>query len=252
VTKIFIDPGHGGTDAGASGNGLQEKKLTLQIAARIRSILLDEYTGAEIRMSRTSDQTVSLKQRTDSANAWGADFYLSVHINAGGGTGFETYIYPGAGQATVNYQNIIHDQVIKQGIFSSRGKKQADFHVLRESAMPALLTENGFIDHAGDAAKLKQAASIEKIARGHAEGLASAFGFKKKSTGPPPPDTFLIKVKAAELWYYDRPDWNARAGIVKAGEVFTVVETILVNGSRMYKLKSGNYITANPQYVQKL
>lgn len=61
---------------------------------------------------------------------------------------------------------------------------------------------------------------------------------------------FLIKVLAAQLWYYDKPDWNAKKGLVKAGEVFTVVDTLWISGSKMYKLKSGNYITANPQYVQ--
>ncbi|WP_100523398.1 N-acetylmuramoyl-L-alanine amidase [Mycobacteroides abscessus] len=62
--------------------------------------------------------------------------------------------------------------------------------------------------------------------------------------------TFLVKVKAAELWYYSKPDWNAKKATVKRGDVFTVVETLTVSGSKMYKLKSGTYITANPQYVE--
>lgn len=64
--------------------------------------------------------------------------------------------------------------------------------------------------------------------------------------------SFRIKVKAAELWYYNKPGWNAKKATVKRGEVFTVVETLTVNGSKMYKLKSGTYITANPQYVEVL
>ncbi len=64
--------------------------------------------------------------------------------------------------------------------------------------------------------------------------------------------SFKIKVKVAELWYYNKPDWNAKKATVKRGEVFTVVETLTVNGSKMYKLKSGTYITANPQYVEVL
>ncbi|MFB9829838.1 DUF5776 domain-containing protein [Lederbergia wuyishanensis] len=65
-------------------------------------------------------------------------------------------------------------------------------------------------------------------------------------------NTFRIRVTADELWYYNKPDWNAREGIAKKGEVFTVVDTLTVNGSKMYKLKSGKYITANPQYIEKL
>lgn len=84
MVKIFIDPGHGGTDSGAVGNGLQEKALTLTIASKIRSILLAEYQNVSVLMSRTGDETVTLTQRTDAANVWGADYFLSIHINAGG------------------------------------------------------------------------------------------------------------------------------------------------------------------------
>ncbi|SFE78914.1 N-acetylmuramoyl-L-alanine amidase [Bacillus sp. OV194] len=65
MVKIFIDPGHGGDDAGAVGDGLQEKNITLQIATRIKNILLVEYNNVEVKMSRTSDECVSLNERTD-------------------------------------------------------------------------------------------------------------------------------------------------------------------------------------------
>ncbi|MFS0591788.1 N-acetylmuramoyl-L-alanine amidase [Cytobacillus horneckiae] len=174
MVKIFIDPGHGGTDPGAVGNGLQEKALTLQIATRVRD-LLRNYSNAEVRMSRTGDKTVSLAQRTTDANNWGADFFLSVHINAGGGTGYEDYIYPGLGAPTTTYQTLIHEEILKVVDFRDRGKKQANFHVLRETRMPAILTENGFIDTVADANKLKQSSFLQAIAQGHANGLARAF-----------------------------------------------------------------------------
>ncbi|BDG45993.1 N-acetylmuramoyl-L-alanine amidase [Parageobacillus sp. KH3-4] len=183
MVKIFIDPGHGGTDPGAVGNRLQEKNVTLQIATRIRDILLAEYDNVSIRMSRTGDQTVSLTERTTAANAWGADFYLSVHINSGGGTGYEDYVYPGVGAPTTIYQKNIHEEIIKLVDFSDRGMKQANFHVLRETSMPAVLTENGFIDHADDAAKLKSSSFIENIARGHVNGIVRSFGLSRKSAG---------------------------------------------------------------------
>ncbi|MDP4170156.1 MAG: N-acetylmuramoyl-L-alanine amidase [Bacillota bacterium] len=63
-------------------------------------------------------------------------------------------------------------------------------------------------------------------------------------------NSFLLKVKVASLYYYGSPNWDDKKGIVHAGDVFTVVQTLWVNGSKMYKLKSGNYITANPSYVQ--
>ncbi|WP_264737317.1 N-acetylmuramoyl-L-alanine amidase [Cytobacillus firmus] len=182
MVKVFIDPGHGGTDPGAVGNGLQEKNLTLQIATRIKDILTLEYDNVSILMSRTGDQTVSLSERTNAANAWGADFFLSVHINAGGGTGYEDYVYPGVGAPTTTYQNNIHTEVIKLVDFYDRGKKQANFHVLRETIMPALLTENGFIDNANDAAKLKSSTFIENLARGHVNGIVKSFNLSKKNS----------------------------------------------------------------------
>jgi N-acetylmuramoyl-L-alanine amidase len=182
MVKVFIDPGHGGTDPGAVGNGLQEKNITLQIATRIKDILTLEYDNVSILMSRTGDQTVSLTERTNAANAWGADFFLSVHINAGGGTGYEDYVYPGVGAPTTIYQNNIHAEVMKLVDFNDCGKKQANFHVLRETSMPALLSENGFIDNSNDAAKLKSGTFIENLARGHVNGIVKSFNLPKKNS----------------------------------------------------------------------
>ena len=132
-------------------------------------------------MSRTGDQTVSLAQRTTDANNWGADFFLSIHINAGGGTGYEDYVYPGVGAPTTTYQNRIHEEILKVVDFRDRGKKQANFHVLRETRMPALLTENGFIDTVADANKLKQSSFLQSIAQGHVNGLVRAFNLTPSS-----------------------------------------------------------------------
>ncbi|NUR72364.1 MAG: hypothetical protein HOU81_16235 [Hamadaea sp.] len=185
--KLYLDPGHGGTDSGAVGNGLQEKALTLNIALQIRDILLADYSGIDIRMSRTTDATVSLQQRTDDANAWGADIFISVHINSGGGTGFESYRYLTTDSATLALHNAMHSNALAgmrtvAGV-TDRGMKTANFHVLRETTMPAILTENMFIDTVADANLLKNAAFLTADARGHAKGIASYLGLPPKSTG---------------------------------------------------------------------
>ncbi|MDQ0270712.1 N-acetylmuramoyl-L-alanine amidase [Cytobacillus purgationiresistens] len=201
MVKVFIDPGHGGTDPGAVGNGLREKDLTLTISKRIEAILKTEYNNVEVKLSRTNDATLSLTQRTNAANAWGANFLLSVHINAGGGTGYEDFIYTTVGAPTTTYQNVIHAEIMAQIVeVRDRGKKRANYHMLRESKMPALLTENLFIDTAADAAKLKDAAFIEKVARGHAVGIAKAFNLSKKQAAvskpaPANPSSTLYKVQ---------------------------------------------------------
>lgn len=182
MVKIFIDPGHGGSDSGALGYGLKEKDLTLAIATRIRSILLAEYSNVSILMSRMKDETVTLTQRTNAANAWGADYFLSIHINAGGGTGYEDYVYPGTSTRAVNYQTNMHSEIMKLITLTDRGQKSANFHVLRESRMPAILTENGFIDTNTDAALLKSSSHLDLVARGHVNGLVKNFNLTKKVT----------------------------------------------------------------------
>lgn len=138
-----------------------------------------------MKISRTSDTTLSLSQRTDAANAWGSDFFLSVHINAGGGTGYEDYRYNTltATSATGKVQSTIHSAVmaeLKAFNVIDRGAKSANFHVLRETNSPALLSENLFIDTKVDANLLKRNDVLDAIARGHVEGLAKALGLKKK------------------------------------------------------------------------
>ncbi|MCM3781478.1 N-acetylmuramoyl-L-alanine amidase [Neobacillus mesonae] len=181
TVKIFIDPGHGGTDQGAAANGLLEKNLTLTIASKVRSILLAEYQNVSVLMSRTGDETVTLTQRTNAANTWGADYFMSIHINAGGGTGYEDFIYSGTAAPTSTYQAYIHEEVMKLISMTDRGRKSANFHVLRESNMPAILTENGFIDNTADAALLKSSAHLDAVARGHVNGLVRCFNLVKKT-----------------------------------------------------------------------
>lgn len=203
--KIYLDPGHGGSDPGATGNGLSEKNVTLAIALKINDILLQEYSNAETRLSRTADKTVSLQERTDDANSWGADLFVSIHINAFDGTayGYEDYIYSGLSDesATALYQRIIHEEVIKQNGLRDRGMKKANFHVLRETVMHAILTENGFIDHPDDAAKMKSAAWIEQTARGHVNGIAKCLGLEKNSA-----TLYKVAIDGGQIGAYQQKD----------------------------------------------
>src|SRR5699024_4395780 len=144
--RIFIDPGHGGSDTGAVANGLQEKNLTLDIALKTKDILNEQYTGHTIKLSRTTDVTRSLTERTNMAKNWGTNFFVSVHINCSQGNNYEYYTLDGdyADKERTNaIRKTIHDEVVEQTGFADRGKKEENLHVLRESKAPAILTENG-------------------------------------------------------------------------------------------------------------
>ncbi|KAB8134700.1 N-acetylmuramoyl-L-alanine amidase [Gracilibacillus oryzae] len=185
MVRIYIDPGHGGTDPGAVANGLQEKDVTLAISLKIRD-LLQQYQAVQIRLSRSMDRTLTLNQRTHDANVWGADYLISVHLNAGGGTGYEDFIYDllSDSSSTAQKQDVMHEEIIKKSNMNDRGKKKANFHMLRESNMSAILTENGFIDDPNNAARLKTDVFLEDIAQGHVNGLVRIFHLQKANTTP--------------------------------------------------------------------
>ncbi|WP_047150383.1 N-acetylmuramoyl-L-alanine amidase family protein [Aneurinibacillus tyrosinisolvens] len=187
---IVLDPGHGGVDPGAIGNGIQEKDLTLGIALRTAAFL--RGYGADVRLTRTADRVFSNDKRADLharvsfANNINASYFISLHINSGGGTGFESYIAErGASEETGRRREIVHRQV--KAVFTGeglpdRGMKAANFAVLRETRMPSVLLEYGFIDKEKDASLLKDALFLDRLARATAEGIARAIGvnfFKK-------------------------------------------------------------------------
>jgi len=181
IKKVFIDPGHGGSDPGASGYGLREKNLTLDIARHIQSRLQSQYLGIDVRLSRTNDQTLSLDQRSSAANSWKPDLFVSVHINAAGGQGFESFIHNGnVSNATKKYQNTIHNHIVNQMKFVDRGQKRANFHVLRETKMPAILFEFLFIDNRGDNNQLSKSSYRKRIGNATADGIAKALKLKGK------------------------------------------------------------------------
>lgn len=181
MVKIFIDPGHGGDDAGAEANGLAEKDLVLTISKEIQSILLSNYEGVEVQMSREDDVSVGLSERAQMANDWDADYFISVHVNAGGGSGFESYIHPSRASRTVDYRDTMHSKIINKLDVTDRGMKEADFVVLRETAMSAILTENLFVDNDSDAEKLSDPSFLREIAQAHVNGIVEIFDLEESN-----------------------------------------------------------------------
>lgn len=179
-----MDAGHGGKDSGALGNGLYEKNVVLDLAKRIEHKLKD-YKNVEVMQTRTTDIFLELSERTAKANRWGADCFISLHLNGAtnaSAKGFETFIYNGSvGPETIAFQNMMHQEILRQigKDVTDRGKKRANFHVLRQSNMKAMLSENLFVTNAGDAALLKQNSFLDRIAQGHVTGLEKFFGLER-------------------------------------------------------------------------
>jgi N-acetylmuramoyl-L-alanine amidase len=181
--RLYVDAGHGGKDSGAVGNGVQEKDINLKICNALVAYMKNNYDGVEILCSRVNDRYLTLSERTDKANAWGADLFLSIHCNANMSSlpnGFSSHVYKTADERTRAFQNVLHKEIVAQGTFKDFGQFKDDFHVLRESKMLAVLTENGFVSNIGDANKMKENLNIQKQVQGHAKGIAKFFGLKEK------------------------------------------------------------------------
>ncbi len=183
MVKIWIDAGHGGHDSGAVGNGLQEKNIVVEIARQLNRILSTEYENVQTDMSRMDDTFVELAERARRANAWGADAFISIHCNSGGGRGFESYRHTNANAGDNALQYALHTNLAafyrRHGTVD-RGKKAANFAVLRLTNMPSVLTENLFMDNV-EIKKFNDLDFLIGAARAHAEGAAQYFNLKKIS-----------------------------------------------------------------------
>ena len=184
MSKIVIDAGHGKYTAGKrclkslDPNETREWVLNARVADTLETYLLSAG-HATLRVDDTSGNTdVSLVTRVTMANEWKADYYASIHHNAGigGGTGGGTivFVYPGTSGETTKAQEAIYKHTIaRTGLKGNRsdGTKTADFYVLRRTTMPASLIECGFMDSATDIKYILNPEWSKKMALGIAEGI---------------------------------------------------------------------------------
>lgn len=185
--KIMWDGGHGGHDPGAVGNGIQEKNIVLAIVNAAMKHLSENYTGFEQSCTRSTDVFVKLSDRAKKANNYGADAFVSVHINSSANptsNGFETFVYTKASSGSKVLQNHLHADILKTingyGTIKDRGKKNADYAVVRETKMPAVLTEILFINNPKEASLLKQKEFIDSVGQAHAVAVAKFLSLKEK------------------------------------------------------------------------
>ncbi|HFU4274041.1 TPA: N-acetylmuramoyl-L-alanine amidase, partial [Streptococcus suis] len=194
---IFIDPGHGGRDSGASYGGVYEKNLVMSVANKLKNNLLQ--MGYNVLMSRTGDAYVDfVTERSRRANQSNADLFVSLHFNATGAgitnaSGIETYWYqaypeyqPKINQAKHNdptrlaesqvLANKVQANLVRETGAVNRGVKRNTFAVLRETAIPAVLVEMGFMDNPTELQKIKQDSYHVRLAKALAQGINEWYG----------------------------------------------------------------------------
>ncbi len=185
-STIVIDPGHGGSRSGAVypdalGNDIMEKDLTLSMSLKLRDIL--RTAGYNVVMIREDDRDVDLYERADIANAVGADLFVSVHCNASGTVptfqGIYTYHHPESQRGALLAQAIQTPLCAVTGAID-RGINDADFVVLRETEMCAVLVETGFMSNSEELSRLCDSAYQARVAQGIAEGITQYLNSLKK------------------------------------------------------------------------
>ena len=180
---VAIDAGHGGHDPGASGNGMLEKDLVLDVALKVRDYLKD--TGIDVKMTRDSDYYLTLGGRVDKAERLGADTFVSIHANSflESANGVETY-YHAYGLNDREYKSLklatyINERLYRDMDMSNRGVKNANFQVIKYTSLPSALTEIGFVTNDEDAAKLKTQNYRHKAAKAIAMGIVDYYNWRE-------------------------------------------------------------------------
>lgn len=182
MVKVAIEGGHAfGTPGKRSPDDEREWSFNnkvvlaaiekLNIFENVQILRLDDPTG---------QRDVPLKERTDKANAWGADVLVSVHHNAhmgvwGSHGGVETYVHPAGSRASYDIADILQPRITTAMGLRDRGVKQLNLHMLRESNMPAVLTEGGFMDSTTDIRALRSDTKLKAQGAAIADGLARHF-----------------------------------------------------------------------------
>jgi N-acetylmuramoyl-L-alanine amidase len=153
MSNVCQDYGHGGGDPGAVAI-VREKDGNLRYGQATTAVLI--RNGFAVRETRVADVAVSLSARVQISDNFGADWFISHHENAGGGHGIEVYCYKFGGRGEKLAREVLKELVAATGM-PSRGVKEGNFQVLRETDAPAILIEFGFVDNASDAAVINRA-----------------------------------------------------------------------------------------------
>lgn len=211
--RIAIDAGHGPETPGkrSPDGSLREYQFNSVVAWYVADTLLRDYEKVEILMTHDDSRDVPLKERTDKANAWKADLFVSIHANAAGdggwnnAQGIETYVYTSRPPDAVALANAVQRHLIRATGRPDRGVKSANFHVLRETKMTAILVECGFMTNREECELLKSDAYRRKCAEAIVAGIVETYGLKRKPEPEPQDDT--------SDWAREAREWAMEKGI---------------------------------------
>lgn len=187
---VMLDPGHGGYDPGAvSAQGVYEKEINLEIARKVKEMLIP--SGIEVFMTREEDldyvpngikgrrtkKQMDLNHRIEMAKEEKADIFVSLHVNAtktGNNSGAETF-YDYKSEPGKQLAELIQQELIKINGMNCRIAKPGDFYIIKNTSMPAVIVEVGYLSSTKEQKRLQQSWYQEQLARAIAKGIANYF-----------------------------------------------------------------------------
>lgn len=171
---IVLDPGHGGTDPGAEGTSFYEKEVTLQTAETIAEKL--RSAGANVILTRSADEDVSLEERAWMSSNNQADLFISIHYDSTPegvyGTGVTTYYYQ---DQQMPLADLMNGKLMENLPLENNGTRFGNYLVLRENTQPALLLELGYINNDNDADTFNTSSYRSQVADSIYEALTEYF-----------------------------------------------------------------------------
>ncbi|WP_211746102.1 N-acetylmuramoyl-L-alanine amidase family protein [Paenibacillus sp. Marseille-Q4541] len=175
---VVIDPGHGGSDSGTVGiTNKFEKDFTLALSLKIEALLLNE-PKINVVMTRDSDVYPTRSERVVLANQLEADVFVSIHGNSvlasPQASGTETYYYQRS--SSKDLANVVHKHLVEALGFKDRGVKDGNFQVIRETTMPAVLLEIGFLSNRLEEAAMFSESVQDKAAQAIVDGIKEYLG----------------------------------------------------------------------------
>jgi N-acetylmuramoyl-L-alanine amidase len=236
--KIMLDAGHGYSTPGKrSFDGMREYEFTRKVASFARDFLA-AYQNVTVYFAHSDERDVPLQERTDAANRLNVNAYVSIHGNAYGTTwndanGIETYVYITKPKEAFELAQKIQKHLVEMTGLRDRGVKTADFHVLRETNMTAVLTECGFYTNKHEEALMKTEAFQRTCAEAIVTGIAEQYHLVKKPA--PTPSSGLYKVQAGA--FSDKKNAEELAARLKE-KGFTAY---IYPDSNLYKVQAGAF-----------
>ncbi len=187
---IGIDPGHGGRDPGAVGpTGLYEKDVTLAVSLELNRLL--KQAGIETLLTRQDDRYLELITRTSLINNMKCDLAISIHCNSVANPSadyFAVFVIKLGGEAEKVALKVI-DKVTAATDWhwgaDDDGIREKNLHMVRETNMPAILVECGFISNPEQEKQLRQPGFQKQLARAIADGVLDYLGMEGESMAEP-------------------------------------------------------------------